>query len=164
MCIRDSVYSEKDRGTTFKIYLPLIDAEDMTEISIEEPLIKMTGTETILIAEDEPEIRNLYKSTLESFGYTVIEAGDGEEAVKLFTENKDKIQLLIFDVVMPKKNGKEAYDEIKSIKPNIEAIFTSGYAENIIYKKGILDENLNFIKKPISPNELLRRIRKVLDS
>gem|GEM_PF-6543549 len=159
-----NVYSEKDKGTTFKIYLPIVEAEEISISKIEESAISLSGDETILIAEDDPEVRNLYKKTLEANGYTVIEAEDGESAISLYIENKDKIQLLILDVVMPKKNGKETYEAIKSMKPDIKAIFTSGYTENIIHRKGILDDKLNFIKKPISPNELLQKIRGVLDN
>lgn len=159
-----NVYSEINKGTTFRIYLPLVEAEEISLIKTDDTSFAMNGIETILIAEDDSEVRTLYKKTLEAYGYAVIEAEDGEEAVSLFIDNKDKIQLLILDVIMPKRNGKEAYEVIKAIKPDIKAIFTSGYTENIIHKKGILDAQLNFIRKPVSPNELLRKIRQVLDN
>jgi CheY-like chemotaxis protein len=92
-----------------------------------------------------------------------MEAVDGEDAIRIFNENKDKIQLLFLDVIMPKKNGKEVYDDIKKVRPDIKAIFTSGYNADIIHKKGILEEGLDFITKPISPEELLRKVREVLD-
>ncbi len=88
---------------------------------------------------------------------------DGEDAVIRFKENKDKIDLIILDVIMPKKNGKMAYDEMKELCPEIKAIFTSGYTTELIDKKGVLEEGINFIPKPISPNELLRKVREVLD-
>lgn len=157
-----NVYSEVGKGTTFKICLPLIEAEETVTLK-EEPVVSLSGAETILIAEDEDAVRKLYKITLEAYGYEIIEAADGDEAIARFIENKDKIQLLILDVVMPKKNGKEVYDEIKTINPDIKALFTSGYTENVIHKKGILDYNLNFLRKPASPNELLKKIREILD-
>ncbi len=157
-----NVYSEVGNGTTFKIYLPLIEDEEIRTLK-EEPVFSLSGTETILIAEDEDAVRNLYKMALEAYGYEIIDVADGQEAIIRFIENKDRIKLLILDVVMPKKNGKEAYDEIKAINPDIKALFTSGYTENIIHKKGILDYKLNFLRKPASPNELLKKIREILD-
>jgi DNA-binding response OmpR family regulator len=103
------------------------------------------------------------KEVLEKFGYSVIEAIDGEDAVKRFKENKDKIQLLILDVIMPKKNGKQVYDEIMELKPDAKVIFSSGYTANIIQKKGILEEGIDFLLKPVSPQELLRKVREALD-
>ena len=97
------------------------------------------------------------------YGYNVITAEDGEDAVNKFSENRGMVQLLLFDVIMPRKNGKEAYTEIKKIKSDIKVIFISGYTADIIHKKGILEEGLNFILKPISKNNLLRKVREVLD-
>jgi PAS domain S-box-containing protein len=156
------VRSDLGKGTTFKIYLPVIksDVEEMRPAAITMPT---GGTEAILLAEDDEEVRKLTKTVLDGFGYKVIEAVDGEDAIKKFMDDKDKIQLLILDVIMPKKNGKEAYNEIKKTKPNIKALFTSGYTADIIQKKGLLEEGLNFIPKPISPRELLRKVREALD-
>ena len=130
----------------------------------ETPAVPATGTETILLTEDEARVRVLTKTVLEDFGYEVIEAADGEEAVSKFAMHKDKIKLLILDAIMPKKNGKEAYHEMIKIQPGIKTIFTSGYNEEIIHKSGMLDEGLNFIPKPFIPTELLRKVREVLDS
>jgi len=158
-----NVYSEMGKGTLLKIYLPLIETE--AEVVIyETPAVPATGTETILLTEDEARVRVLTKTVLEDFGYEVIEAADGEEAVSKFAMHKDKIKLLILDAIMPKKNGKEAYHEMIKIQPGIKTIFTSGYNEEIIHKSGMLDEGLNFIPKPFIPTELLRKVREVLDS
>jgi len=119
--------------------------------------------ETLLIAEDDEHVRRLVTHILKQAGYKVIEARDGEEAVKKFIENKDKVNFLVLDVIMPKKNGKEAYDEIRKIKPDVKALFMSGYTSEVIHKKGILDEGINFIAKPVSPDELLRKIREILN-
>ncbi len=157
-----NVYSEPGKGTTFKIYLPLIKSK--VEAVTEEPLSAIKkGDETLLVAEDDSQVRELLKEVLEGFGYTVLEAEDGEDALRVFSKYKDEIKLLILDVIMPKKSGKEIYDEIKKTRPDIKAIFTSGYDANIIHKRGIIEEGLNFISKPILPDELLRTVREVLD-
>ena len=158
-----NVYSDPDRGTTFKIYLPLAKS-GYQEIQQIDTSSVIGGTETILIAEDDAQVRVLTRKILEKAGYHVIEAADGFEAVNLFRDNQDKIQLLILDVIMPKKNGKECCDEIKKLAPGMKVIFTSGYTANIIHKKGILDEGIDLILKPVSPNQLLKKIREVLDS
>ncbi len=162
-----NVYSEPGNGATFKIYLPLADpAQKKTRSSlIISNIISPTGgTETVLVAEDDDAVRSTTKDILREFGYRVIEAADGEDAVCKFKENQDTIQLLLLDVVMPKKNGREAYEEIKAVKPGIRAIFTSGYTADIIHKKGVIDKELNFISKPVSPGKLLRKMRDVLDA
>ncbi|MEF9426506.1 MAG: response regulator [Candidatus Mariimomonas ferrooxydans] len=156
-----NVYSEVDIGTTFKIYLPLIREKIKPDKQAEAPVIG--GTETVLVAEDDETVRSSLKLILKEYGYTVIEAGDGAEAIKKFMENKEKIQLLVLDVVMPGKKSKEIYEEIKKMRPDIKTIFVSGYTEDIIHTKDIIKQDLNFISKPIPPNNLLRKIREVLD-
>jgi DNA-binding response OmpR family regulator len=115
------------------------------------------------MAEDDAAVRTIARKVFEQFGYTVIEARDGEDAVKKFLENKDKVHLVVLDVLMPKKNGKEAYEEIRKIRPDVKVIFTSGYTADILHKKGILEEGINFLSKPISTNDLIRKVREVLD-
>ena len=124
----------------------------------------MGGHETILIAEDDPEVRDLTRMLLEDFGYQVLIAKDGAEAIRMFNESRDAVKLLLFDVIMPRKSGKEAYDEIRKERPDIKILFTSGYTENIIQSKGMLETDQPVILKPISPGELLRRVREALDS
>jgi len=158
-----NVYSEPGQGTTFRIYLPVIQA-GVKDIKPDEQLTPPGGKETILLAEDDEPARKLTKIVLEEFGYTVIEAVDGKDVVEKFVKNKALIQLLILDVIMPKKDGKEAYEEIKKITPDMKAIFTSGYTADIIDQKGILQKGLNFISKPVAPQDLLRKIRELLDS
>jgi len=157
-----NVYSEPGKGTTFKLYLPLIYAEITDTKGIDLPISK-GGIETILVAEDDALVRKFMREVLEGAGYTVIEVKDGEDAIDVFIENKDRIQLLILDVIMPKKNGKEVYDTLKGSFPLIKAIFTSGYSADILYKKGIISEGPEVILKPISSNNLLRKIRDLLD-
>jgi PAS domain S-box-containing protein len=157
-----NVYSELGSGSTFRIYLPL------TSSRVEERKQKAAsppkgGTETVLLAEDNAAVRGLLRAVLERAGYSVIEASDGEEAVHKFMENRDAVHLLLFDVTMPKKNGKEAYEEIKGIRPLIRAVFMSGYTAEIIDRKGLLETGTDFVPKPVGPAELLRSIREVLD-
>ena len=101
---------------------------------------------------------------LEGHGYTVIEAVDGEDAIDKFRENKDKIHLLLFDVVMPNKNGREAYDAIKEMRPDIKALFMSGYSEDSVSKKDLPGKGFKLIVKPVSPAELLKRVGEALDT
>ncbi|WAC08256.1 MAG: ATP-binding protein [Thermodesulfobacteriota bacterium] len=156
------VASEVGKGTTFNIYLPLIDSTfEKQKEKASRPLKR--GTETILVADDDPAVASLVKRILEEFGYKVIEARDGEDAIEQFLKHKDDIHLLLLDVIMPKKNGKEAFDGIRKIKPEIKAIFISGYSAEIIDEQAIL-QGLHFIGKPVSPEELLYKVREILDN
>ena len=157
-----NVYSEPGRGTTFRVYLPLIKPAG-EKMKAEIHIVPKGGTETILLAEDDADVRNIVKISLEGHGYTVIEAVDGIDAINKFNENKDRIQLLLLDVIMPAKNGKEVYKTIKNTIPNIKAIFMSGYSKDIIQEKDIIREALNFLTKPVLPMELLKKVREVLD-
>jgi len=157
-----NVYSEPDRGTIFRIYLPLIKSTADNETEAITPTLAR-GTETILLAEDNDQVRELIREVLAGFGYTVLDARDGQDALSVYKENRDKIQLLILDVIIPKKNGKEVFDEIKKEKPDIKALFMSGYDANVINKKGVVEEGLEFISKPIIPDKLLRKVRSILD-
>ena len=122
-------YSEPGLGTTFQIYLPLT-AQEKVELAKAPEAAPRGGTETILVAEDDDATRNLNRQILEAYGYSVIEAFDGEDAVAKFKKHRERINLLFLDSIMPKKNGKEVYEEIISIKPGLKVLFTSGYAAN----------------------------------
>ena len=156
-----TVKSKPKKGTTFDIYLPVTSEVSVGETSV---LTSMEGgNETILIAEDNDVVRDLMRDILIEYGYRVIEAADGVEAVKQF-KNADTIDLLIFDSVMPKKNGREAYDEIHKIKPDTRVIFTSGHSRDVFLDKGIEDRKINFLQKPIFPDALLQMVREMLDN
>jgi PAS domain S-box-containing protein len=156
-----TVYSEPQMGTVFHIYLPIV------KIAVEEiqpqPILAKGGTETILIAEDDGYVRSITTEVFEHAGYAVIEAVDGQDVVEKFAEYKDVVDLLVLDVVMPRMNGKDAYEEIKKIRPDVKVIFSSGYTGDIIIDKGILEREYDFIQKPASPNDLLLKVREVLD-
>ena len=158
-----SCYSVPGTGTVFTIFLPAIE-EEVTEVAQEPTLQAVGGTETILMAEDDRVVRLFTRELLEEYGYTFIEAVDGEDAVTKYAENRDAVQLLILDLIMPKKNGREAYEEIKRLKPDIKVIFSSGYEAEIIRKKGTLPAGLNYMAKPVTPKQLLAKIREVLDT
>jgi PAS domain S-box-containing protein len=158
-----TVYSEPGSGTTFRIYLPIIASAAMEEAKAHRKEAPGRGTETILLAEDDKSVRDIVSIWLAEFGYTVIEAVDGEDAVRKFTENKDDIDLLLFDLVMPKMNGKEAFDEVRKIKPGVKVIFGSGYAPDILQQKASLESGASLMIKPFSPLELLAKVRSALD-
>ncbi len=158
-----TVVSKPGHGTTFRIFLPLTLSTD-NEIKVNSTYDKPDrGTETILLAEDDESLRNMVLSLLESFGYKVIIAVDGEDAVQKYRKNMKQIQLLLFDVVMPKKNGIDAYNEIRDIKPGIKVLFASGYATDAVQLKTLADDNAMFISKPYLPSNLLAIVRSMLD-
>lgn len=157
------VYSEPGMGTTFKIYLPRISRIEQAESSQQQaPLLH--GTETILLIEDDSTVRNVTKDILKEFGYTVLEAVNGENAVKVFRENQERVQIVLCDLIMPKMNGQKTYEELLKICPGLKVIFMSGYTADIINQKGILGQGTNFISKPMSLTDLLNKVRTVLDS
>jgi PAS domain S-box-containing protein len=159
------VQSNPGKGTTFHLYFPAASPRVEEARKIDSPVeTPPNGKEVILIAEDNTEVRQLTKEVLEESGYTVLEARDGWDAIEKFSQNKDTINLVILDVVMPKKNGKEAYNEIRKIREDVKALFTSGYTGDIVLGKGIEDNAFNFIPKPLSPIDLLKKVRVVLDN
>jgi CheY-like chemotaxis protein len=157
------VSSELEKFTTFNIYFPLI-SEEVEDKRTAEDLPVLHGSGTVLIAEDEKEVRESLKMILEEFGFTVIEACDGQDTIQKFIDNRDNIKLLILDVIMPKMTGKEAFAEIQKMNPEMKALFMSGYTADIMHRKGIHEEGLNFINKPISPYDLQRKIIELVNN
>ncbi len=157
-----NVYSEVREGTTFRIYFPAV-ASPGQKPDEPAPAEVKRGTETILLVEDDEAVRKLIRAVLEEYGYRILEAVDGEDAVGRFMDAQDSVQLLLLDVVMPKKNGREVYEEITRHRPGIRAIFTSGYPADIITSRGMIDSGQVFISKPVSTRNLLMKVREVLD-
>jgi PAS domain S-box-containing protein len=157
------VYSEPNNGTTFKIYLPRIDAPTTSTASDSNMDSIPKGTESILIVEDEVAVRRLAVSVLRSCGYDVQEARDGFEALSLI-KSKQPFQLVITDVIMPRMSGKELYDQIKAVAPRVKVLFMSGYTDDALAHHGVLEPELSFLEKPFSPGRLVRKVRDVIDA
>jgi CheY-like chemotaxis protein len=157
------VYSEPDKGTTFKIYLPRVD-EPLEELG-ERVEVKgiPRGTETILVVEDEEDVRKLAVRILERQGYKVLEASQGLDALLIAEKYKDLIHLLVTDVVMPKISGRELAERTASIRPEIKVLYMSGYTDNAIVHHSVLGEEMKFIQKPFTVEGLARKVREVLD-
>ncbi|MDD2334986.1 MAG: cache domain-containing protein [Geobacteraceae bacterium] len=157
-----SVESQEREGTTFRVHLPLIKQETVTA-EIVKPFFLPYGQETILVAEDDEEVRNLGRSLLEECGHTVIIADNGADAVEKFSEHADSISLVILDVVMPKMNGRQALEVIREMQPDVRVLFMSGYTAEIIAAKGVLEGDLDFMEKPMIPKTFLHKVREILD-
>jgi len=159
-----NIYSEPGNGTIFKIYLPELSdvvVDDKTGPNV--PIALQGGTETILVCEDDEALRKLAVNILSHFGYGVIEAIDGQDAIDKFVAHKESIDLVFIDAIMPKKNGKQASDEMKTVNPDIKTIFVSGYTRDIFEGDSPFNGNTIFINKPYSPNDLLTKTRELLD-
>ncbi len=156
-----SAYSEPGAGTSFKVYLPISEGGESAEAPRPRPA--GGGTETILVAEDDPGVRKLTRDILERRGYTVWEAANGVEAVERFRAAPDSVDMAILDVMMPQMGGRKALEQMRAIRPGLKALFASGYSENAVHTNYILDAGLTLIQKPFSPADLLRAVRRVLD-
>jgi two-component system, cell cycle sensor histidine kinase and response regulator CckA len=158
------VYSEMGEGTTFKIYLPRVEEAEDAVLQRDESDYLPGGTETILLVEDEQAVRDLSARILRELGYTVIEAGNGEEAMLISDERANgDIHLLLTDVVMPQMSGRLLTDMIKAARPGIKTLFSSGYTDNALVHHGALEPGTAFLQKPFSPSALARKVREVLD-
>ncbi|HEV2752175.1 MAG TPA: ATP-binding protein [Gemmatimonadales bacterium] len=158
------VYSEPGQGTTFKIYLPRIEAEVETAPPAQTPTASLRGGETLLVVEDHPDVRRLTKKVLEARGYTVLVAAEGSEALRLAAQHAGPIDLLVTDVVMPGMSGREAALLLTAQRPDLKVLYLSGYADETIVRHGVLEPGLAFLQKPFAPDVLARKVRDVLDS
>lgn len=158
-----NVYSEPDIGTTFRVHLPLVEGIQGEREEKPVPAPPQGGNETILLAEDDAAVRRLVSTVLAQFGYDVIAAEDGQAAVDLFAANRDRIALIVMDMIMPKKNGKEAYAEICQLKPGVRILYCSGYTAEFMQNRGVSEEGIELVMKPVQPMELLRKVREKLD-
>jgi CheY-like chemotaxis protein len=157
------LYSEPGKGTAFKVYFPAVEAQSDAVTAKRGEEILRGGKETILLAEDEEAIRALAERVLTEFGYTVLVARNGEEAIEIFRQHKE-IDLAVLDVVMPRKGGKEAFDEMHKANPNLKVIYMSGYSADVIHVSHVLIPGTPFLQKPFGPAVLARKIREVLDT
>ena len=158
------IYSELGRGTSFKIYLPRVDEAAQVYRRMPEPAEIMQGTETVLVLEDDETLQRLSRSVLEMFGYRVLEAAKGTDALSICESYAGPIELLATDVVMRGMGGGEAAKRLVKMRPTMKVLFMSGYTDDTIVHQGVLDHGANFIQKPFSPDDLARKVREVLDA
>ena len=156
------LYSEPGKGTTFRIYFPEVDAPADAKVIASQGVAR-GGSETILLAEDNESVRHLAEQTLISYGYRVLVACDGEETVDIFRRHQKEIAMAVLDVVMPKKGGKQAYDEMITTIPGLKVLFMSGYSANAIHDSFVLLPGVPFLQKPFNPGALARKVREALD-
>jgi nitrogen-specific signal transduction histidine kinase len=156
------VYSEKGKGTTFKIYLPR-SHETRTRSTFVARQPASVGTETILVVEDDPQVRALAVRSLRRYGYSVLEAQSAGDAL-LMSEGSQTIDLLLTDVIMPRINGKALAARVTEHRPNLRVLYMSGYTENVIVHHGILDAGTHLLQKPFTAESLARKVRDVLDA
>jgi len=160
------VYSEPGRGTSFKVYMPHVTAEEVA--AVEKPAAPAvvpleTARETILVVEDEVNLRRLTRQFLENQGYTVLEAADGAEAAQICVAHQGIIHLLLTDVIMPGMNGRELAHRVSEIRPNMKVLYMSGYTENAIGHNGTLDAGITLLQKPFTLHALKAKVREVID-
>ena len=156
------VYSELGVGTSFKIYLPRMEQAASTGTSSPGLDTAPIGTETLLLVEDEDAVRALARFTLQQCGYKVLEASHGEEAIRVATEHREKIHLLVTDVVMPGMGGRVLAELLLKLRPEIKVLYLSGYTDDAVVRHGILHEEVNFLQKPFAANALANKVREVL--
>jgi two-component system cell cycle sensor histidine kinase/response regulator CckA len=159
-----NVYSEPQKGTTFKIYLPQHAGQTEEPETEDSVRIPTSRGETVLIVEDDASILKLGGRMLEDLGYTVLSASTPGSAMALAREQAGRINLLITDVIMPEMNGRDLSNQLQSGNPGLKTLFMSGYTANVIAHRGVLEEGVHFIAKPFSKMDLAVKIREVLDS
>jgi len=158
------VESHPGKGTELTIYLPIVEGSvEVGEVDT-PPMTFPSGTETVILVEDEPTVRTLIRNTLRLFGYTVLEARHGFEAQLISSQYPNRIHLLVTDVVMPQMSGKELADDLMQTHPNVKVLFMSGYSENAMVEQGILNSGHTFLQKPFTPEVLARKVRETLDA
>jgi PAS domain S-box-containing protein len=159
------VYSEPGHGTTFKVYLPITDRTPEHALAAhDEAAAAVGGTETVLVVEDQEQVRMLVRTVLQRHGYQVLEANDADHALSVSEGHPSKIDLLLTDVVMPRTSGKQLADRLVDRRPDLKVLYMSGYTENSVIRRGVLESDVAFLQKPLTPASLLGKVRKVLDA
>jgi nitrogen-specific signal transduction histidine kinase len=157
------VYSEVGIGTTFKIYLPTIDEEETSATTMADSAGTRGGSETILLVEDQADVRKLALIALQMHGYTVIEAADGADVFHQIELDHPHLDILVADVVMPGMSGRQVAENLRLQYPGIKVLYTSGYTDDAVVRHGILQADVAFLRKPYTPFSLARKVREVLD-
>ncbi len=158
-----SVYSEPGSGTVVRAYLPVHGSGAAPEDEVLPEAAVRGGSETILVAEDEASVRTLLATVLTEAGYEVVLAEDGQDAVEKFATRRDAVSLVLMDMIMPRKGGREAADEIRALRPGVKVLYSSGYSPELVERRGPGRESIELLMKPVSPLDLLRKVREVLD-
>jgi len=159
-----NVETRPGSGSVFSIYLPLFSGKVGHEPQTQEKELIPGGTETVLVAEDDAAIRKLISRILGNYGYKVVEAVDGRDAVAKYAEFGSGVDLLLLDGIMPWKSGRDVYREVLLINPKARAVFMTGYSEDIMNREGLLEPGIDVIQKPLTPSALLKKVRQALDS
>jgi PAS domain S-box-containing protein len=156
------VSSKLGQGTSFRVYLPRVDVRPGRAWTGSPVPITLYGDETVLVVEDQEEVRRLIRTILESYGYNVLEAENGTEALRLAEEHSTEIELLLTDVILPGMNGRTLSERIRVLVPKLKVMFTSGYPEDVISRRGVLQQDVAYLPKPFGPESLAIKVREVL--
>jgi CheY-like chemotaxis protein len=157
------VYSEPGKGATFKVYLPLADAATSVARPADERPRNLTGSETVLLVEDDDLLRPLARTVLRRCGYKVLEARNAADAMIVAYAHPDRIQLLLTDMVMPGESGRVLAERLVAARPDLRVLFMSGYTDDVVVRHGHLDSGTSFVQKPFTPDVLARKVRVILD-
>ncbi len=158
------VLSEPGRGSTFQIYLPLAEEAETAGLAETPAARHAGGSETVLLVEDEEEVRELAREILTLMGYTILTAREPAEALRISLEHTGIIDLLLTDVIMPGMSGRQLADRLTAERPGLKVVFMSGYTDNAIVHHGVLEPGTAFVQKPFTPESLTRKVRDVLDA
>ena len=157
------VRSRPGKGTTFEVYLPALEAHTVPAEPVPPPQAETRGSETILLVEDNESVRDLSEAILKQHGYRVLIAENGRQALAMLEDHRGPLHLLLTDVVMPEMNGRELFDRVSRLYPDVRVLYMSGYADDVITARGLMDEDPNFVQKPFSVRTLSEKVREVLD-